>query len=187
MGCGVNQGLKVPFERSYWVVPAKLLAGCYPGAKEAGQAIEKICNLLDLGIRCVISLMEDHETDWKGESIRPYQEEIRMVAEKKGVDVECITMPVPESSIPTIASMKRILDRIDRSIAEGKPVYVHCWGGKGRAGTVVGCYLVRHGIAVGKDTLKAIAELRKDDAARNEPSPENERQRWMVYSWQEGT
>jgi hypothetical protein len=26
--------LKVPFNRSYWVVPGKLLAGCYPGSED---------------------------------------------------------------------------------------------------------------------------------------------------------
>lgn len=182
----IREGMSVPFERSYWVVPGKLLAGCYPGAKDPDQAGKKLVGLLDCGIRCIINLMEEHETDWKGESIRPYQEEIGGLAGERGIDVECVRMPVPETSIPTIAAMKEILNRIDRSIGEGKAVYVHCWGGKGRAGTVVGCFLVRHGIAVGKDALKRIVDLRKNDVAHSEPSPENERQRWLVYSWQQG-
>jgi hypothetical protein len=28
----------VPFPRSYWVIPGKLLAGCYPGAKDPKEA-----------------------------------------------------------------------------------------------------------------------------------------------------
>ncbi|MFZ5949388.1 MAG: fused DSP-PTPase phosphatase/NAD kinase-like protein [Candidatus Rifleibacteriota bacterium] len=32
-------------------------------------------------------------------------------------------------------------------MAAGKPVYVHCWGGLGRTGVVVGCWSRRHGEA----------------------------------------
>jgi hypothetical protein len=178
--------MRVPFERSNWVVSGKFLAGCYPGAKHTDQAGERLVALIDAGIRCIINLMEEYETDWKGGTISLYEEEMHRLASARGSDIECVRMPVPETSIPTIASMKLILDRIDQSIEEGKPVYVHCWGGKGRAGTVVGCYLARHGVATGKDALKMITELRKNDAGRKEPSPENERQRWMVYSWAQG-
>ena len=176
----------MPFERSYWVVPGKFLAGCYPGAKQAKQAHKKLVDLLDSGIRCIISLMEDYETDWKGQEIHHYEEELQAIAKSKGIDIQCVTMPVPETSIPTITGMRQILDIIDQSIKSGKPVYVHCWGGKGRTGAVVGCYLVRHGIAVGKEALQMITYLRKGDVARHEPSPENERQRWLVYSWRQG-
>lgn len=182
----IGKSMNVPFERSYWVKPGNFLAGCYPGAKQADRARKRLLDLLDAGIRCIINLMEDYETDWKGEEIRHYEDEVRALAEARGIDLECIRMPVLETSIPKIAEMKWILDKIDQSIDEGKPVYLHCWGGKGRTGTVVGCYLVRHGIAVGRGTIGAIRELRKNDVARNEPSPENERQRWLVYSWEKG-
>ena len=37
-----------------------------------------------------------------------------------------------------------------------EPVYVHCWGGIGRTGTVVGCWLVRHGMT-GDEALAEFA------------------------------
>src|SRR3712207_6971239 len=43
--------------------------------------------------------------------------------------------------------------------AEGGLPYVHCWGGIGRTGTVVGCYLVEHGMD-GEQAIAAIAEWR---------------------------
>jgi protein-tyrosine phosphatase len=78
------------------------------------------------------------------------------------------------------------LDEIDRSLARDLPVYVHCWGGKGRTGTVVGCYLARHGIATGKSALDKINELRRNVPNWNEPSPETRQQCEMVALWQIG-
>ena len=41
--------------------------------------------------------------------------------------------------------MAGLLDAIDTAMRDGKTVYLHCWGGVGRTGNVVGCSLVRHG------------------------------------------
>lgn len=178
--------MDVPFNRSYWVVRAEFLAGCYPGAKRLDEARNKLNNLLDAGIRCFVSLMEEHETDWQGDNFEDYKENAHYLAQQKGVRVECVRMPIPDTSIPTFQAMKKILDEIDAAIKQGKPVYVHCWGGKGRTGTVVGCWLMRHGKATAENVLSAIQDLRKNDPTGFEPSPENERQRWMVRSWKAG-
>ena len=67
--------------------------------------------------------------------------------------------------VPTIPHMTRILDEVDGALADGGSVYVHCWGGIGRTGTVVGCWLVRHGLDDG-DAVARIAELRRDGVGR---------------------
>jgi len=130
--------------------------------------------------------MEEYETDRQGDSFEDYTESLTYLAEEKGLRVKCLRVPIPDTSIPRIETMKRILDEIDAAIKQGKPVYAHCWGGKGRTGTVVGCWLIRHGKATAGDVLSVIQELRKNDPTRFEPSPENERQRWMVKSWRVG-
>ena len=43
--------------------------------------------------------------------------------------------------------MQDILDLIDESLSLDKPVFFHCWGGIGRTGTVLGCYLLRSKMA----------------------------------------
>jgi protein-tyrosine phosphatase len=43
--------------------------------------------------------------------------------------------------------MTALLDAIDDALEAGRNIYVHCWGGIGRTGTTVGCYLVRRGWA----------------------------------------
>jgi len=62
-----------------------------------------------------------------------------------------------------MAEMIRILDQIDRGMEQNPAVYLHCWGGRGRTGTVVGCYLARHGMAVGEAALDLLGELRQNE------------------------
>ena len=93
---------------------------------------------------------------------------------------------IKDYSIPTERQMVRILNQIDMCIKYDKPVYVHCWGGKGRTGTVVGCYLARHGFATGNDVLQMIKELRKSTEYSSEPSPETREQIKMVINWHKG-
>ena len=72
---------EVPFPRSYWVRPGKLLAGCYPGAPGPREATRKLKGLLDAGIRGFISLMEPNETDHQGREFSSYQDAKSQVLE----------------------------------------------------------------------------------------------------------
>jgi protein-tyrosine phosphatase len=78
--------------------------------------------------------------------------------------------------------MNRILNKIDSSLSRDWPVYVHYWGGRGRTGTVVGCYLVRTGLS-GQEALRKIEDLRQFEPTSHRPSPETREQRELVISW----
>jgi protein tyrosine phosphatase len=175
----------VPYPRSYWVVPDKLFAGCYPGAKDPNEAKEKITALLNAGIRHVINLMESDERDRTGQLFVPYEDLLESIASKKGIPLTFDRLSIKDMSVPTERYMARILNQIDLFIKQGRPVYVHCLGGIGRTGTVVGCYLVRHGLATGKNVLEMIRELRKDCEDADRQSPETGEQRGMVVGWEE--
>jgi protein-tyrosine phosphatase len=54
--------------------------------------------------------------------------------------------------------MAAILEAMDTAILQGRKVYLHCWGGIGRTGTVVGCYLVHQGLE-GGSALQHLKEL----------------------------
>ncbi len=170
----------VPFKRSYWVDEGLLLAGHYPGDMNPEIAECKLSALLDVGIRTIINLIQELETE------QGYCGVVSRLAEERGISVECINMPIEDNEVPTREYMARILDLIDTSIVKGLPVYVHCWGGYGRTGTVVGCWLARHGIALGKDALEKICELRRDDITACISSPQTDAQRAFVCSWMSG-
>ncbi len=178
-----NPGPPLPFSRSYWVIPGKLLAGAFPGADHPEKAKKKLSALLSSGIRRVINLMQPDETDYTGYGFGNYEELLKDLAEKMNVAVAVSRFPVPDLGIPEREEMKAILDAIDTSFGQEQPIYVHCWGGIGRTGTVVGCFLLRHGLATCENVFDILANLRAADPAAFRPSPETARQREFVQRW----
>lgn len=166
-----------PFDRAYWVIPNRLLAGAIPASPHPNEAREKLNALAETPIHAVINLMEAHEVNHEGTPFFDYAP----VLHERGVVV--LRFPIRDVSIPTKAEMTVLLDTIDALHAEGKSVYVHCWGGIGRTGTVVGCYLIRHGLATPDNALEHIATLKQDSTLAHRTSPETPEQRTFVEEW----
>jgi protein-tyrosine phosphatase len=78
--------------------------------------------------------------------------------------------------------MTKILNTIQEEIAAGRPVYVHCWGGVGRTGTVIGCWLVEQGLS-GAAAIDRIAELRKNTPDGSKRSPQTDEQCRYICEW----
>jgi protein-tyrosine phosphatase len=180
-----NANKDMPFPRSYWVAPG-LMAGCYPGADNEEETQSKLKGLLDAGIRRVINLMAPDETNRDEKPFASYENQMRTLADTMGITVTFNRMPIQDMSIPTEAHMVRILDLIDRNIRNDQPVYIHCWGGRGRTGTVVGCYLIRHGYASGQKAIDLIEGLRRETEDYYKASPETSEQIAMILGWGEG-
>ncbi len=173
----------LPFPRSYWVVPGKFLAGYYPGSRDSATAQVKLKNLLEHGIRHFVNLMEKDEDNFQGEKFVAYEDRLQTMANEMGISIELVHMPIRDMNIPLVEGMVSILDEIDRAMERNPAVYLHCWGGRGRTGTVVGCYLARHGMAVGKAALDLLGELRQNDPISHLPSPETKIQAEFVRTW----
>lgn len=170
--------IKLPtFPGAYWVIPDRLLAGPYPCAANLTAAEQRVADLLACGVDFVVDLTEPGEYN-----LRPYSPILRRQAEAADRQIERWNSPIPDMSTPTAAQMREILARIDAAIADSHTVYVHCFGGIGRTGTVIGCHLVERGME-GNAALTEIGRLRRGLPDAYRISPETDAQRRMVRMW----
>jgi protein tyrosine phosphatase len=106
---------------------------------------------------------------------------LRLTAENEDT-VTHRRISIHDMDIPTREEMIQILDTIDTALESGHKIYLHCYGGIGRTGTVVGCHQVRHGMD-GVTALGQIASWRQDIPDGWRRSPETEEQRQFVLRW----
>jgi hypothetical protein len=171
--------LNRPIPESYWVEPGRFLAGEYPAAAYVGRARERLSRMLDSGIDTFMDLTIPNE-------LPPYLPLLLEQASLRKIEVRYERLSILDRSIPMRGVMKGILDTIDSALGAGRNVYVHCWGGIGRTGTTVGCYLVRHGLT-GEQALAQLAEWWKDvpKSSYFPRSPETDRQVEFILNWDE--
>ena len=178
-----------PAARSYWVVPAWFLAGAYPSNPDVGpKRSERVAALWKAGIRTFVNLVEEDERPW-GKPFTVYADDLDEIAAREPSEARasCIRFPVRDAGIPSVSGMRSVLDTIDLSLAAGRPVYLHCFGGMGRTATAVGCWLLRHGLASSDDVLDVITRLRQADEERRDwDAPENDAQRALAKAWLRG-
>ncbi len=121
-----------PLSQSYQVSGDGIFfAGEYPGDKYGEKAEVKIKHMIHFGVKHFIDLTEEHE-------LRPYQHLL-----PEGVTYN--RFPIKDVSVPSsIEWTHRLLNKITelKKLKDGY-VYLHCWGGVGRTGTIVACHYAR--------------------------------------------
>jgi predicted protein tyrosine phosphatase len=155
----------------YEAVPGQFLAGEYPNVKSAETTPPILRSLLDAGVDCFIDLTEEGELD-------PYAHFLE--------GQEHLRFPIRDVSVPNCKDeMRAILDAIDARLEVGKGVYLHCWGGIGRTGTVVGCWLARHGEEKTLEKLQLLWQPSRE-AKLGKLCPETEAQWRFIEAWKRG-
>ncbi len=176
----------VPTERCYWVVDDLLLAGAYPGHANPKAHQDRIAKLWDAGMRTFINLMEEDELNKDDKPFVRYDDILRQRADKLDGRIAHLRFPIKDGWVTTADRMRSILDAIDLSLSQKIPTYIHCFGGMGRTGTVICCWLLRHGYTTKDNVLPLLKDLREADLLRADwPAPENEEQRQFVLTWPE--
>jgi ADP-ribosylglycohydrolase len=159
---------------AWWVDPGALLAGEYPGHEDPAQARLKLSLLADAGIRTIIDLTEPHE-------LEPYVATLESIEGQRQIGLTRISFPIRDFGVAGHETYDAINDTITREIAAHRPVYVHCWGGVGRTGTVIGCWLIHNG-APHVDVVATLSRMRAGTRKSDRPCPETEAQLELLGS-----
>ena len=164
-----------PIDHCYWVVPGKLLAGEYPGHWAEDKAKKKLAQLTEAGVSAFIDLTDPASTDGH---LKPYAHLLDGPSHQR--------FAIRDQSVPASTELtKAALDAIDAHLLAGETVYVHCWGGVGRTGTAIGCWLARHN-EPGQAALDRLTELwRENPKSQSRCSPETTEQAHYVLVWNE--
>lgn len=170
-----------PFPNCYWLEPDRILCGEYPRDFEDEASHEKMTAILEAGVRVFVDLTEEGEK-------KPYREIAETRALELGIqpsELEFHRHAIRDVSVPrSPPEMRSILRTIRLARHRKKPVYLHCWGGKGRTGTVAGCAL-RDLFSLDGETSLAQLNLRWQACAKSahSDSPETDEQRGFVRSF----
>lgn len=175
-----------PLTNSYWVVPGRFLAGEYPRTMELQGSIERVSSLVSSGITRFIDLTTPEDR------LTPYA----LLLPEQGPDgraVQRMSFPITDVSVPESPKhLVDILDAVDEALLGGHGVYVHCWGGIGRTGVVVGCWLKRHfenGMIrrSPESSLAGLSDLWREcpKSAWKPASPETREQYDYILDWHE--
>jgi protein-tyrosine phosphatase len=158
-----------PFDEilhAWWVEPGRLLAGEYPGAKTPAEAERKLRLLMLNGVDTIIDLTTPLD------GLASYREPMELAAQITEREVRHVAFPIPDMGVIDQTGYDRIATFIRSELDSGRVVYVHCWGGKGRTATVVGCLLIDDGLDYDA-AIARIAELRAGTRKAIDACPES--------------
>jgi hypothetical protein len=162
-----------PLKNSYWVVPARLLAGEHPFGEGPLEAQDRFAALRTVGIDFFLDLTQIGE--------RPaYQRLLHRNA-------SYVRFPIVDCGVPAHDDQMRQIQAVIRAaLAENRKLYIHCRAGIGRTGLVVGCYLADDGL-VGKAALKKLNKLwKQSERSKDWPAvPQNDAQADYICRWSE--
>jgi hypothetical protein len=166
-----------PVLDSYWVIPGKFLAGAYPGSFDPIITRSRLTAYLNKRFDTFFDLTQTNE-------LPPYNLILLEEASYQNLKVDYQRYSIQDKGIPSLDFMNNLLGAIDEKINSGHKIYLHCWGGIGRTGTTVGCYLVRHG-STGVIALQLLSKLYLTSAqsTRYPYSPETATQIDFIKNW----
>ena len=146
-----------PTPESNWVIPGTLLVGAYPASQDDEETYDLITSILKERVTTFVCLQQEYQDEgiteemWRsGQALRPYFRDVKTVVRNKAmfpdlqgfdiVDVErlrFVHFPIRDCNITDDDRVLELAQSLVRSVSEGEVIYLHCWGGHGRTGTLV--------------------------------------------------
>lgn len=135
-----------------WMIPGRLGAMSVPGP-------EDLFRLRQAGVSLLVSLLAETPPD--------------ELVQRTGLRL--LRLPVENWRAPAEEQIREFVAEVRAELAAGGRVAVHCYGGVGRTGTMIACYLASEGMS-GQEAL--------DHVRRRRPgSVETEEQERAIFAW----
>lgn len=185
-----------PTDESNWVLPGRLMVGAFPGVPEDDENDRVLSSILGVGVTTFVCLQREYdpratEQQWRsGVSLRPYFEkavEIAAWMDRNDDDVykrqlSFIHFGIEDCSVGEDHAVTNFaVELAERLRSTNEIIYLHCWGGHGRTGTIV-CLLLH--LLYGLDDRSAFLRCQLVHDTRRIPiavgSPQTQRQRDQV-------
>lgn len=138
-----------PHETCNYLLPGRLLAGSYPGDRSEPDHSRKILALLEAGVNTFVCLQQRREL----QRFTPYvgrAKELYAALDGAGDrDLEVLSCEIPDVFVTSRHNLAVALATVVDRLRQGRVVYVHCWGGHGRTGTLLCAFLAKaYGLTV---------------------------------------
>jgi len=161
-----------------WVIKDRVMAGGYPACLDDEENDELLTVLLrDLGIDTFVCLQSEVWPDvpdaaWRaGRAPRPYTRDIRRLMSSgrdalPNAKIDFLHLPIVDGSVTSDDLVDRFCDDLIGKVLSGRRLYVHCWGGHGRTGTIIAVMLGR---MYDVTTAQALARTQQLHDVRGDP------------------
>ena len=141
-----------PTSESNWVLKDKLIVGSYPGDEDDKENEKYLTQILNCGVTIFACLQHEYDNEtpeevWRNRfGLRPYFKDAeKMIANKElyptlttsVTKVSLIHQKIRDCNTIDDRTTLKLAKKLVKAIYDGEVVYLHCWGGHGRAGVIV--------------------------------------------------
>jgi len=147
-----------PTPWSNWVIPGLVIAGAYPASLDDAETERILTTLLELGINTFVCLQAEvniniPDISWRsGHGLRPYiRDAQRLLSRARDTcnprigqqKIDFLHLPIIDGNVTTDSAVTKLAVDCCERVLRGEKLYIHCWGGHGRTGTLVAIMLGR--------------------------------------------
>lgn len=168
LGGGIPLDFRGPTPWCNYVIQGRVLAGAFPAVVHDADTHDLLRSILKTGVNTFVCLQAEFnpmvsEMSWKtGKTLRPYikdaqkmimaAKQARETGDTAGKEdllniyqnkLDLLHLPIVDGSIANDKAISDLADDCCQRILNGERLYIHCWGGHGRTGSLVALILSR--------------------------------------------